>query len=83
MTQRGVRRLESPTVRRVSRSSDDLGRASGLSVEHDQDGRFRWSAYGPAGNREGTARSRAEAQAAAEAAELQLTDPSQAPPLCE
>jgi hypothetical protein len=59
--------------------SDDLGSASGFSVEEDEDGTFRWTAYGSAGTRSGTAGSRADAQAAASAAEVELNDPSQAP----
>jgi hypothetical protein len=59
--------------------SDDLGAALGFSIEEDDDGRFRWTAYGPAGRRNGTAASRADAEAAASAAALELNDPSQAP----
>jgi hypothetical protein len=64
----------------VHADSDDFGRASGYSVEEDEEGRFRWTAFGPAGTRQGSAQSRAEAEAAAEVAELELNDPSQAPP---
>ena len=64
----------------VHAESDDFGRASGYSVEEDEEGSFRWTAFGPAGTRQGRAQSRAEAEAAAEAAELELNDPSQAPP---
>ena len=61
-------------------NSDGVGAASGFSVEEDEEGRFRWTAYGRAGTRSGTAESRADAEAAASAAELELTDASQAPP---
>jgi hypothetical protein len=54
--------------------------ASGFSVEDDEEGCFRWTACGPAGTHSGTAESRADAEAAASAAELELNDPSQAPP---
>jgi hypothetical protein len=59
--------------------SDDLGSASGFSVEEDEVGAFRWTAYGPAGTRSGTAESRADAEAAAGAAERDLNDPSRMP----
>jgi len=59
---------------------DDLGAVSGFTVEENEDGRFRWTAFGPAGTREGTAESRADAEAAAQVAETELNDPSQAPP---
>lgn len=65
---------------RVPANEDDLGSASGFTVEQDDDGRFSWTAFGPAGTREGTADSRAAAEAAAQAAERELSDPSQAPP---
>jgi len=65
---------------RVRSSSDDFGAASGFTVEEGDDGRFRWTAFGPAGTREGTAESRSEAEAAAQAAEQELAEPSRAPP---
>jgi hypothetical protein len=64
---------------RVPTDADDLGAASGFTVQEDDDGRFRWTAFGPAGTREGTADSRADAEAAAQAAETELNDPSRAP----
>jgi hypothetical protein len=63
-----------------SKSDDDLGTASGFTVDEDDDGGFRWTAFGPAGTRQGTAASRAEAETAARVAEQELTDTSQQPP---
>jgi hypothetical protein len=54
---------------------DDRGRVSGYSVVEDPDGGFRWSAFGPAGSRQGRADSRAAADAAGEAAERELARP--------
>ena len=58
-------------------SSDEdptLGHASGYTVEEDDEDGFIWSAFGPAGTREGNAASRAEAEAAAQAAERDLRE---------
>jgi hypothetical protein len=51
------------------------GRASGYSVEEDPDGGFTWSAFGPAGTRQGHADSRSDAEVAARAAEQELSRP--------
>lgn len=64
----------------VSASSDDIGIASGFSVEEEDGGAFHWRAFGPAGTREGSADSRAAAESAAQAAERELNDPSHLPP---
>jgi hypothetical protein len=64
----------------MSESRDDLGTASGFSVDEDDDGSFRWRAFGPTGARDGVADSREDAEAAARAAELELNDPSRRPP---
>jgi hypothetical protein len=56
----------------MAAGEDEIGRASGYSVEDDADGRFRWAAFSPAGTRQGTADSRSEAEAAAQAAEQDL-----------
>jgi hypothetical protein len=41
-----------------SKSDNDLGTASGFTVDEDDDGAFRWTAFGLAGTRQGTAASR-------------------------
>jgi hypothetical protein len=51
----------------------ELGRGSGFSVEEDSDNGYRWSAFGPAGTRQGHAESREEAEAAARGAEEALS----------
>lgn len=51
-----------------------VGRTSGWSVEEDGEGDFRWSADGPTGSLHGRARTRAEAEAAARAAERRLIE---------
>ena len=63
----------------VRANEDDRGAVSGFTVEETKDGRFRWTAFGPAGTHEGTADSRTDAEAAAQAAETELNDSSQAP----
>jgi hypothetical protein len=55
------------------------GRASGYSVEEDPEGGFRWSAFGPAGARDGHAGSWSEAEAAAQLAEQELSLPPTSP----
>jgi hypothetical protein len=56
----------------VASGSGDLGHSSGVSVEEDPDGGFRWSAFGPAGTRHGRAEPREQAEAAARDAETKL-----------
>jgi hypothetical protein len=51
---------------------DKLGHASGWSVDEDPEGGFRWTAYGPAGNAQGRAATREEAERAASRAEQDL-----------
>ena len=51
-----------------------LGHTTGWSVDEDPEGGFRWSADGPTGTRRGHARTRAEAEAAARAAEQRLLE---------
>ena len=63
----------------MSSDDPDIGHASGHSVEEDPDDGFVWSAFGPAGHREGTAETRAEAEAAAQAAERDLRGPRPTP----
>jgi hypothetical protein len=53
-------------------SDDERGHASGHSVQEDEDGGFAWSAFGPAGTRQGHAETEAEAESAAHAAEEEL-----------
>jgi hypothetical protein len=60
-------------------SFDDVGNASGYSVEEEEDGGFRWSAFGPRGARRGVADTRAGAEDAARAAEQELADPDAGP----
>jgi hypothetical protein len=62
-----------------SKSDNELGTASGFTVDEDDDGGFRWTAFGPAGTRQGTATSKEEAEAAARAAERELIDPAEGP----
>ena len=52
---------------------DEVGRASGFTID-EEDGRFRWSAFGPHGTRPGEAATRAEAERAAREAERELTE---------
>ncbi len=68
----------SPNVPVMSTDEERSGRASGYSVEEDPDGGFRWSAFGPAGTRQGHAESRADAEAAAQRAEQALCRPRRA-----
>ncbi len=56
-------------------TENDPGRASGFSVEENPEGGFRWSAFGPAGIRQGHTESEAEAEAAARSAEQELQQP--------
>ncbi len=56
----------------MASGSGDLGHSSGFSVEEDPDGGFSWSAFGPAGTRQGRADSREQAEAAARDAETKL-----------
>jgi len=62
----------------IGNDEPEVGNATGWRVEEDTDGSFRWAAFGPHGSREGHAGTRAEAEAAAQRAEQELTDP--APP---
>lgn len=74
-----ARRRHSDHVGRLhlmASDDQDPGRASGYSVDEASNGGFRWSAFGPAGTREGNAESRADAEAAAQSAERELCRPS-------
>jgi hypothetical protein len=59
----------------MSHDESETGHASGYTVEEDPDDGFVWSAFGPAGHREGTAATEAAAEAAAQAAERELRGP--------
>jgi len=59
----------------MSSEDPNIGHASGYTVEEDEEDGFVWSAFGPAGHREGTAQSKAQAEAAAQAAERELRGP--------
>jgi hypothetical protein len=52
----------------------EVGRATGWQIEEDEDGGFRWTAFGPRGRREGRTATRADAEAAARQAEQGLTE---------
>jgi uncharacterized protein len=56
-----------------------IGYGSGWTVEEDPEGGFRWAAHGPAGILRGQARTRAEAERAAQAAEQELAAEPGAP----
>lgn len=60
--------------------NENVGRASGFSVEEDPEGGFRWSAFGPRGARHGRAATRREAREAAVAAERELAEDLPQPP---
>jgi hypothetical protein len=62
-----------------SEEDPNVGHASGHSVEEDDEDGFVWSAFGPAGTRQGNATTRAEAEAAAQAAERELRGPRPTP----
>jgi hypothetical protein len=51
-----------------------IGSSSGWSVQEDPQGGFRWSADGPAGSRTGHAKTREDAEHAAQAAERELNE---------
>jgi hypothetical protein len=60
-------------------NEERIGHGSGWAVEDDPEGGFRWTAYGPAGSRQGQAPTRAEAERLAQAAEQELTVPEGRP----
>jgi hypothetical protein len=49
------------------------GQASGWTVDEDPEGGFRWAAHGVAGTLRGHAKTRAEAERAAQKAEQELS----------
>ena len=56
-----------------------IGYSSGWTVEEDPEGSFRWAAHGPAGTLRGQAKTRAEAEQAAQEAEQELAAEPGAP----
>jgi hypothetical protein len=58
----------------VDPNDEQTGYASGWSVDEDPEGGFRWTAFGPAGTRQGQAPTRAEAERAAMQAEQDLEE---------
>jgi hypothetical protein len=69
--------VEEPTTEATP--GPKIGSGSGWSVQEDPEGGFRWSADGRAGSRTGHAKTREDAERAAQAAELELNageDPS-------
>ena len=63
----------------VTVNEERIRYGSGWTVEEDPEGGFRWAAYGPAGILRGQARTRAEAEQAAQEAEKKLASESAAP----
>jgi hypothetical protein len=61
-------------MRKGDGTGRDVGHGSGWSVDEDPDGGFRRSADGPTGSLSGHASTRAEAEAAARAAEQRLIE---------
>lgn len=59
----------------MTTEEEHSGLASGYSVEEDEDGGFRWSAFGPTGTLQGHAESRSDAEVAAQTAEVVLRRP--------
>ena len=60
----------------MTEKEPQIGYSSGWTVEEDPEGGFRWAAHGPAGILRGQARTRAEAERAAQKAERELaTEP--------
>jgi hypothetical protein len=53
----------------------ELGHSSGFAVEEDPSGGYVWSAFGPAGTRQGHAESQSQAEAAAREAQRELDRP--------
>ena len=54
--------------------NQQAGHVSGWSVDEDPEGGFRWTAFGPAGTRQGQAPTRAKAERAAMQAEQDLEE---------